>query len=173
MKHLIGIVGVILTTVLVGLGGSAASQVASMQHGQTFRALDQSDLDWLAAQRQRVETLLAGNPDAQAKYQTSAGKLGVIHAILDAKVFRTDQTFELQGLGIILGDALAKELGMTWMMVEDQYGTSPCLVLEGTSIVLYPQTMISKRIERGETVDVFDMFNGVAAKVAELRAKGY
>jgi hypothetical protein len=62
---------------------------------------------------------------------------------------------------------------MTWMMVEDQDGTSPCLVLDGTSIVLYPQTMISKRIERGESVDVFDMFNGVAAKVAELRAKGY
>jgi len=46
------------------------------------------------------------------------------------------------------------------------------LVLEGTSIILFPQTMISKRIERGEEVDVFDLFNGIVAKVEELRAKG-
>jgi len=138
---------------------------------QTFRDLGQADLDWLSAQRRRIEALLEGNSDAQAKYQTSAGKLGVIRAVLEAKAFRAEQTFELQGLGIILGDALAKELGMKWMMVEDAHGTSPCLVLAGTTIVLYPQTMISKRIERGETVDVFEMFNGVAAKVAELRVK--
>lgn len=142
-----------------------------MKNDQTFRELDQEDLDWLAAQRRRTETLLEGNPDARAKYQTSAGKLGVIRAVLEGKVFRADQTFELQGLGVILGDALAKELGLKWKMAEDAQGTSPCLVLEGTSIVLYPQTMISKRIERGETVDVFELFNWTAAKVAELRTE--
>jgi hypothetical protein len=137
---------------------------------QTFRDLGQEDFDWLSAQRQPTEKLLDGNPDAQAKYQTSAGKLGVIRAVLEGKAFRPDQTFELQGLGIILGDALADELGMTWKMVEDKHGTSPCLVLEGTSIMLYPQTIISKRIERGETVDVFELFNCTAAKVEELRS---
>jgi hypothetical protein len=140
---------------------------------QTFRDLGREDLDWLSAQRQRTEKLLEGNPDAQAKYRTGAGKLGVIRAVLEAKAFRPDQTFELQGLGIILGDALAEQLGMTWKMVEDKHGASPCLVLEGTSIVLYPQTMISKRIERGEAVDVFELFNWTAAKVEELRSTGY
>jgi hypothetical protein len=33
--------------------------------------------------------------------------------------------------------------------------------------------MISKRIERGETVDVFELFNWTAAKVKELRASDY
>jgi hypothetical protein len=61
---------------------------------------------------------------------------------------------------------------MDWQMVEDEYGVSPCLVLKGTSIVLYPQTMISKRIERGEEVDVFDLFDGVVAKLEELRSAG-
>jgi hypothetical protein len=51
-------------------------------------------------------------------------------------------------------------------------GTSPCLVLNGTSIILYPQTMISKRIERGESIDVLPFFNGIVAKTEELRAKG-
>jgi hypothetical protein len=139
---------------------------------QSFRDLDRSELDWLASQRGRVEALIEGNVDALAKYETAAGKLGVIRAVLEARVFRADQTFELQGLGIILGDALARELTMSWKMVEDEHGTSPCLVLQGTSIVLFPQTMISKRIERGEEVDVFDLFNVVAAKIGELRSKG-
>jgi Domain of unknown function (DUF3806) len=132
----------------------------------------QEDLDWLASQRAPIEALLRGNPDGQAKYQTAAGKLGVIRAALEGDVFRADQTFELQGLGIILGDALASELGMKWMMVEDQYGVSPCLVIDGTSIVLFPQTMISKRIEKGEKPDVLDLFNFLAAKVDELKAQG-
>jgi len=138
---------------------------------QTFRDLGPEDLDWLAAQRQCVERLLEGNPDALDKYRTSAGKLGVIRAVLKGKFFRPDQTFELQGLGIILGDVLAERLGMMWKMVEDRYGVSPCLVREGTSDVLYPQTMISKRIERGEEVDVFDLFSWTVAKVGELRSK--
>jgi len=33
--------------------------------------------------------------------------------------------------------------------------------------------MISKPIERGEKVDVFDLFNGVAAKVEEMQRQGY
>lgn len=143
-----------------------------MNSDQTFRDLGKNDLDWLAAQRGKIETLIEDQADAHAKYQTDAGKLGIIRALLDAKVFRSDQTFELRGLGIILGDVLAGQLGMKWKMVEDQHGASPCLVLEGTSIILFPQTMISKRIERGEEVDVFDLFNGIVAKVEELRAKG-
>jgi hypothetical protein len=38
-----------------------------------------------------------------------------------------------------------------------------------TSIILYPLTMISKRVERDEQVDVFDLFNGVAAQVEHIR----
>jgi hypothetical protein len=54
---------------------------------------------------------------------------------------------------------------------DDEYGVSPCLIVEGTSIVIYPQTMTSKRIENGETVDVFDLFNFIAAKVDELKSQ--
>ena len=144
-----------------------------MTSDQTFRDLTHEDRKWLSDQRSRTERLLDGNPDAQFKYTTSAGKLGVIRAVLEGGFFRPDQTFELQGLGVILGDVLSTEMGLVWKMVEDHSGISPCLVLEGTSIVLYPQTMISKRIERGDTVDVFDLFNSVCAHVEEMRAKGY
>jgi hypothetical protein len=152
--------------------GRAQSEGTRLREDQTFRDLGQNDLNWLAGQRALVEALIEDNPDAVAKYRTNPGKLGVIRAVLDAKAFRRDQISQLQGLGIILGDALAGELGMKWKMVEDRQGVSPCLVLEGTSIVLFPQTMISKRIERGEGVDVFELFNGIVEKVEELRSNG-
>lgn len=140
---------------------------------QYFRELHQIDIDWLAAQRRPIEALIDNNAEARAKFRTVAGKLDLIRTVLDEKRFRADQTFELQGLGIIFGDALAQELGMRWMMVEDSLGTSPCLVLPGTSILLYPQTMISKRIERGEAVEVSAFFDATVAKVRELQAQNY
>ena len=90
-------------------------------------------------------------------------------AILDAKAFKPSQTYELQCLGIVLGDAFVQEMKMEWVMVEDKDGRDPAVRLPGTSIILYPMTMISKRIERGEKVDVFNLFNGVAAKVDEMQ----
>jgi len=75
----------------------------------------------------------------------------------------------LQSLGITLGDAFVQHLGLKWMFVKDEYGRDPVVVLEGTSIILFPLTMISKRIERGEDVDVHKLFEGVCGRFAELK----
>ena len=54
-------------------------------------------------------------------------------------------------------------------MVEDEYGRDPAVRRPNTTIILYPMTMISKRIERGEKVDVFELYNGTAAQVEALK----
>ena len=76
-------------------------------------------------------------------------------------------------MGIVLGDTFVQEMGFHWVIVEDEYGRDPAIKYKETSIILYPLTMISKRIENGEAVDVFEMFNGTAAKVEELIEQGY
>ena len=53
-------------------------------------------------------------------------------------------------------------------MVEDQYGRDPALKYKDSSIIIFPLTMISKRVEKGEQVDVFALFNDTAAKVEDL-----
>ncbi|TWT17122.1 DUF3806 domain-containing protein, partial [Luteimonas marina] len=65
----------------------------------------------------------------------------------------------LQCLGITFGDALAQHMGLDWVAVEDEYGRDPALRLDGTSVLVFPMTSISKRIEQGEVVDVYDLFN--------------
>ena len=136
---------------------------------QKITALTEDDQKRLRDQRAVVERYL-GNEDSKQKYKTAAGKLGTIRAILQGGVFKREQTYELQCLGIVLGDALVQELGMEWIMVEDENGRDPAIRMPGTTIILYPLTMISKRVERGEQVDVFELFNGVAAQVDESDA---
>ena len=126
----------------------------------------------LKEQRAVVEKYLS-KEDLETKYQTPAGKLGTLRALLEAKVFSKSQTYELQSMGIVLGDTFVQEMGFHWVIVEDEYGRDPAIKYKETSIILYPLTMISKRIENGETVDVFELFNGAAAKVEELIEQGY
>lgn len=123
----------------------------------------------LDRQRAVIEALLADDPESRRKFTTAAGKLGAIRAVLAARRFRADQTYELQCLGVVLGDAFALALGMEWVTVADEYGRDPALRVPGTTTLLFPLTMISKRVERGETVDVFDLFDGVAARVDEWK----
>lgn len=125
----------------------------------------------LAAQRAVCEAYI-GDEQSRAHYATAAGKLGLVRALLAAGVFRPDQTYELQCMGIVLGDAFVQELGMRWVTVEDEHGRDPALQLPGTSVLLFPLTMVAKRVERGEAVDVFDLFNGVAAQLDDLLADG-
>jgi len=54
-------------------------------------------------------------------------------------------------------------------MVEDQYGRDPALVVVGTSIVIFPQTTISKRIEAGEEADVYELFKSACSSIQNAR----
>jgi hypothetical protein len=108
-------------------------------------------------------------PEAQGEYETIEGKLRLLDCVLTSKWIAPDQTYELQCLGIAFGDVLAQYLGLKWMAVEDELGRDPALVLEGTSIKLFPLTMISKRIERGEEVDVYELLRGICELFEKMK----
>jgi hypothetical protein len=138
------------------------------QPEQAITALTAADQERLRSQRATIEKYLV-NEDAKRKYQTAAGKLGTIRALLQSGAFKSEQTYELQCLGVILGDTFVQEVGMEWIMVEDGYGRDPAVRMPNTSIILYPLTMISKRVERNEQVDVFELFNIAVDRVEDLK----
>src|SRR5947207_14017414 len=124
------------------------------------------DLGRLAKQRAFIEAYLS--EASREKYQTAAGKLGLLRALLEAEMFRPDQTWEIQSMGIVLGDALGQELRLRWVMVEDDDGRDPALAVPGRSALVFALTMISKRVEAAQPVDVFDLFNWAAQQTREL-----
>ncbi len=136
---------------------------------QNIQELNSEDMARIEAQRKWVREHYT--PETEHQYETLKGKLNLLNTIISSGWIKPDETVKLQSLGISLGDALVQYLHMKWMMVEDEYGRDPAIIFEGTSIILFPLTMISKRIENNESVDIYDLFKGICSKVEELKRK--
>ena len=80
-------------------------------------------------------------------------------------------TFRLQSIGLALGDVLVKEAGFHWVVVEDKYGRDPAVKFGSSSVLVFPMTMISKRIERGERPDLHDLFESITRNLPDLARK--
>ena len=118
-----------------------------------FNELSESDRARLDQQRELVAAT------AKRKYGTSeltktAADLGVLQRLVDDRAFDKTQTYELQSLGVAFGDVLASELPLRWAMVSDEYGTDPTLRYKDGAVNINALTMISKRVERGESVNL-------------------
>src|SRR5580698_6790546 len=128
------------------------------------------DLQRVEAQRTWVRDHY--EPGARHRYESVDGKLELLDVILRSSWIESAETVKLQSLGIAFGDALAQELGLSWVTVEDELGRDPALILEGTSIKVFPLTTISKRIERGEAVNVYELFDAACAMVRRIKQDG-
>ena len=124
------------------------------------------DAERIEAQRRWVREHF--DEDARHLYEHRDQKLRLLQTILDAGWIDASETVKLQCLGITLGDALVQELGLEWVMVEDEYGRDPAIRKPGTTVLAFPLTMISKRVERGEAVVVRDLFDGVVEHVRRM-----
>ncbi len=109
---------------------------------------------------------------AKARYGTAAltrtkVDLPVLQKLIDDMAFKKSQTYELQSLGVALGDVLASELPLRWVMVTDEYGTDPTLRFKDTTIQINALTMISKRVERNERVHVSELLRLTREQLAK------
>lgn len=130
---------------------------------QQLSPLDALDSERLDEQRTWVGGHLAD--DSRKSFADVATKLAVIQTVLDNGWVTADQTWHLQALGVVFGDILAELLSVPWVVVEDEYGRDPALLLRDGPVLAYPLTMISKRIEAGEIVDVTDLLMRTARSV--------
>src|SRR5690348_11663379 len=96
---------------------------------QTFTQPTTADSERLRSQCAVVNTILAEHYPGTSLNGTTAD-LALLQRILDDRRLRPDQTYELQSLGIALGEAMANETGLHWIMVEDEYGRDPALQYE-------------------------------------------
>jgi hypothetical protein len=69
--------------------------------------------------------------------------------------------------GVAFGDAMSQALMLDWVIVDDEYGRSPALNWPGTTMYAFPQTMISKRVEAGTSVEIRELFEGICRQLRE------
>lgn len=132
--------------------------------------LQTEEQEWLDLAREWIKGHFSTDPEES--YATIEGKLAVIRANLVQGWVGAEDTWKLQSLGIALGDALAQDLMLEWVTVDDEYGRQPALSWPGTSVLCFPLTMISQRMEEGERIDIDMMYELTREHLSEIALGG-
>jgi hypothetical protein len=156
--------GVCLVIGITLLTGTAARA----QKAPLVESLAIVDRTYMQEQRQRIDELARVNLGRQL-HREKAHDLGILQALLDRRLIQPEQTLELQAMGLVMGDILALELELTWVVYEDKYGRSRALRLADTDNFLFPMTMISRRVEAGATVSVQAVYDKAYKMIAPYR----
>lgn len=133
--------------------------------------LEPEELEWLNLARAWIKGHFA--KDADDAYSSVDGKLAVVRANIAQGWVSADDTWKLQSLGIAMGDALAQDLMLDWVTIDDEYGRQPALHWPGTSIVCFPLTMIAQRMEDGEPIDIDMIYETTREQLNEIAFSGY
>ena len=107
-------------------------------------ALSPLDLQYMDQQRELLQQL-ARSRLGRSFSGVHANDLALLQTLLDNNLVDGQQTRELQAMGVILGDLLAIDLNMHWVVYEDKLGRSRALRYGETEHYLFPVTMISRR----------------------------
>jgi hypothetical protein len=131
-----------------------------------YKELSTADRERLDRQR-AVVAAEAHQWYGTAKLTGTMSDLPVLQKLIDDHAFEKTQTYELQSLGVAFGDVLASQLPLRWVMVTDEFGTDPTLRLRNTTLQIDALTMISRRIERAEPVDLAYLLQTTREHVAD------
>ena len=154
-------------TLIVGLLGLLFGQSnRNPMREPKFSELSKDDAARL--EQQRAVVAAAAKRSGTASLTGTKSDLPVLQRLIDDKVFKKSQTYELQCLGVVFGDVLTSELPLRWMMVTDEYGKDPTLRFKKTTVQIHALTMISRRIERGEHVDVSELLRTTREQLAQI-----
>lgn len=117
-----------------------------------------------AAATARLDTI------KKAGLVTAAGKLAAVKALIASRAAKPADAGTLEGLDVLLGDAMAQGLGMEWVTAETRAGyRGPALRQIGFDLVVFPLGMVSGPLARGEPVDADALYQSVAAQVRAAR----
>lgn len=139
---------------------------------QNISAPTDADIRYIASlvmeSRQLVQDILG------QELGVTLADLEKIQAVLDSGSVEPEATWALQSLGVALGKIFVENhQGYDWWMVEDEYGRDVCVRYRDTSLLFFPQTMISKRLERGEKVSVQSIYEWLVNELHNLRDEHY
>ena len=124
-----------------------------------FSELEPGDIDWLEQSRLRANELLG---------LTRKIELTDLQGILDAHQISADQTYDLQCLGVVLGDILCRDQPFGWAIVTDEYGRDPTVRWGQSQFHVNALTMISKRVERDDRINLQDMARWICERAEDV-----
>jgi hypothetical protein len=97
--------------------------------------------------------------------------LGSLQRLVDDGFFGPEQAYEWCCVGVVFGDVLATEFNLDWVTCNDEFGVEPALRYGDTTVMVFPRTMICKRVERGEAVDLLELMDALSEAIEDARRK--
>jgi hypothetical protein len=160
--------GKIAGQALLLLSALLLTAVANAQPEARISDLSQLDRQFMAQQRETLDNLASSNLGRRFS-GNKENDLQILQLLLDRRLIRADQTRELQAMGVIMGDLLATDLGMHWVIYEDNQGRSRALRYRQSQEYLFPITMISRRQEAGNDTPVAAVYQKAYGIIDPLR----
>lgn len=109
-----------------------------------------------------------------SKLDGTRSDLALIQCLLDRGIVEREATYTLQALGMVFGRAFIREHEhFDWWMVEDEYGRDPAIRYKQTTLLAFPRTMLSKRIEEGKSPNVVVLFDQLSQRLGEMIEDGW
>lgn len=148
--------------------GSGAAGWFAAPDDPSKQAIDSpSSHDFVSLEAQREAARMLARRYVGASLSADLDDLRILQSIVTQRVLSGEQTYELQALGVALGDVMVAELGFNWVVLRDKYGRSRALRYKLTENFLFPVTMISKRVEADLSFNVAELYEKAVAIVAE------
>ena len=116
-----------------------------------MQALTEDDLAWLVTARMVVSDLVRAQ---LGETVASSIDLSVLQKVLDQGVMAPDETHKLRCMGVVFGDLLCAGSRFEWRIIDDEYGRDLTLGYSGKELNLNVLTLISKRVAKGDEVDL-------------------
>jgi hypothetical protein len=156
-------------TLLIFMAGSLFYSAYSLaQDEPEISELTYLDRGFMQQQRELINDIAATNLGRQFSGE-KIRDLDLLQTLLDRGLVKPDQTRELQAMGLILGDLLAADLGLNWVIYEDELGRSRALRYADTDNYLFPMTMIARRIEGDSHTPVVAIYDKAYQSIYKIQ----
>ena len=131
----------------------------------------EDDIEQLRKQLAFIE-LRIGLIVKDAAFKGGLEDLDLLQQALDSGQIAATDTIDLQSLGVPFAQLfIDHNPGYSWWMVEDEFGRAACLRYRETDLLLHPITLISKRVEEGNAVNVRQLFASLSQQLSEITQK--
>jgi Domain of unknown function (DUF3806) len=135
---------------------------------QSIRPVSDDDVAHIMAQQTALlETLRSRYGHVQLRH--TEDDLRWLQRLEDDGILQAGQEDEWKRVGIVFGQVLAARTPLRWITLEWQGTRVLGLQYPKTTVVVFPESMIVKRIARGERVEFESFFRAVVAQVEEMK----
>jgi len=149
--------------------GAPISDADGKKMEESIQPATAADRARIAEHEARVLKMLQARYGEVQLLQTEAD-LALLQRLSDDGALKPGMSAELESVGIVFGQVLSGRSRLRWITVEWEGERTLALQYPKTTVIIFPGSMIAKRVARGERVDFAALRQAVLSQVNEMKS---